>query len=587
MKIENQTLMDHRLRAAAANRSRPAAAATIPGKLAVIFTAIIRKTSYPQITPVRGSFWLMVPPFGMIVVVLGYLGFIMALEHIKNNVPGAQHYAALGTRAGWLAIAQLSLLVLLAGKNNLIGLLTGMSYERLNVLHRWAASGMLLLATLHVGYQNDGWNQYGLRHLEWSTDTCPPTGLGAYVLLCWLNVSTLAPFRNFCYEFFVFQHLVTFFGFIIAIMLHLPSTALYTRVYIWIPIGLYLFDRLIRTQRSMCNNIRPGQATLDVVSGGVTRVRVKTNVERRSCGAYVLLSIPRYGIGQSHPATIASTPTSHNGDLLFILKGHTGFTKDLLNSAKSSTTSLLASKKEGTAIPQKSHVAFIDGPYGASQGDFACFDTILLIAGSTGVTFTLPLLLDLANRATKLTKQLPVRQVEFLWVIRNAEHISWISEELQSAFTKLQQAGIDVKIRIFVTRDDCLAELPSASHELHDNRTAATSLNEPIRYPYNATENDISGSEATTRPSLSNCVTVDPVVNEKVNILECASIELGRPAFQPMISDIVARADGEIGVAVCGPLGLSISAMRTVASLVTRQVTAGQGIYLHVEGFSW
>src|SRR5256885_16558642 len=136
--------MDHRLRAAAERRSRPAAAATV-GRLAAISTAIFRKLSYPQITPVRGSFWLQVPSVGVVVLVLGYLGFILALEHSNNNVPGAQHYAALGLRAGWLAIAQLPLLVLLAGKTNLIGLLTGMSYERLNVLHRWVARGMLLL----------------------------------------------------------------------------------------------------------------------------------------------------------------------------------------------------------------------------------------------------------------------------------------------------------------------------------------------------------------------------------------------------------------------------------------------------------
>jgi ferric-chelate reductase len=121
MVVECQTLMDHRLSAAAANRPSPAAAATVLEKLAAIFTATGRKISYPQFTPVRDSFWLKVPPFGMIVLVLVlcYLGFIMALEHIINDVLGAQHYAALGTRAGWLAIAQVPLLVLLTGETKL------------------------------------------------------------------------------------------------------------------------------------------------------------------------------------------------------------------------------------------------------------------------------------------------------------------------------------------------------------------------------------------------------------------------------------------------------------------------------------
>jgi hypothetical protein len=240
------------------------------------------------------------------------------------------------------------------------------------------------------------------------------------------------------------------------------------------------------------------------------------------------------------------------------------------------------------ALPQKPLIAFIDGPYGGSQGDFACFDSVILIAGSTGVTFTLPLLLDLAHRARKQTKPLPVRRVEFVWVVRKIEYISWISEELQSAFTKLQQqAGIDVKVRIFVTQDDSLADLPSASPEGHDNSTATASSNEPTKLPCIVTKGDFSGCEATATPSPSNSVTVHPGASDKVNISEWASIEPGRPAFDPMISDIVARADGETGVAVCGPLGLSTAVRMSVSSLISRKRTAEQGIYLHVEGFSW
>jgi ferric-chelate reductase len=37
-----------------------------------------------------------------------------------------------------------------------------------------------------------------------------------------MNVSTIAPIRNWRYEIFVVQHLITFFGFIIAVMLHIP-----------------------------------------------------------------------------------------------------------------------------------------------------------------------------------------------------------------------------------------------------------------------------------------------------------------------------------------------------------------------------
>jgi ferric-chelate reductase len=49
----------------------------------------------------------------------------------------------------------------------------------------------------------------------------------------------------------------------------------------------------------------------------------------------------------------------------------------------------------------------------------------------------------------------------------------------------------------------------------------------------------------------------------------------------------MAQAEGETGVAVCGPLGLSTAVRMTVASLTGRKTTDVHGIYLHVEGFSW
>ena len=57
-------------------------------------------------------------------------------------------------------------------------------------------------------------------------------------------------------------------------MIHLQFTALYSRVFIYIPIALYVVDHLIRTLRFACNNIRPGHATLTAYEGGVTKIRL-------------------------------------------------------------------------------------------------------------------------------------------------------------------------------------------------------------------------------------------------------------------------------------------------------------------------
>ena len=110
-------------------------------------------------------------------LLLTYLGFIMGLEYYHDFVPGAQHYQAFSLRAAWVTLAQLPLLLLLAGKNNLIGLVTGIAYERLNVFHRWVGRAIWLTATLHWAYQQHGWDLYGLTAMEKATDVCYPTGV--------------------------------------------------------------------------------------------------------------------------------------------------------------------------------------------------------------------------------------------------------------------------------------------------------------------------------------------------------------------------------------------------------------------------
>lgn len=544
---------------------------------------------------------------------MAYFAWVILLEFVNNNVAGAQHFTSLAVRASWLGVAQVPLLILLAGKNNLIGALSGVSYERLNVLHRWVSRVLLFLITLHLIFLHLSWNAYDLGPLEYATDSCIPTGWATYAILLWINISTIAPIRNFSYEFFVVQHIVTFFGFIIAIMWHLPSTALYSRVYIYIPIALYIIDRIVRSARYAWNNIRPGRATVISLDGGVTRVTVSSNaIKSWTPGAHVFLSIPKFGIGQSHPATIASTPTSHNGKLVFILKAHKGFTSRLLQSANSAT-SLLPTKASNTARTQTSHIALIDGPYGGSYNDFASFDTVLLVAGSTGTTFTLPILLNIACRVHK--QKLPVKRIVFLWIIKNTSWTSWISAELTKAAATLQAAGVELSIQIHVTCDDafttgeeqevecdcacdksagpccCISVEDSDDDEIqtvaNEKGTSTSSSLPPERSLTRVNVQSRSNSpSSTSSTSLSSTK-----AGTKSRVLPCARFHSGRPDFYELLWELLEKAEGETGVACCGSLGLNSDVRRTVVRCSDERAvhkgTGAQGIYLHAECFGW
>jgi len=414
-----------------------------------------------------------------------------------------------------------------------------------------------------------------------------------------MNLSTLAPIRNFAYEFFVVQHLITFFGFIVAIMFHLPSTALYSRVYIYIPIGLYILDRGIRSSRYAWNNSRPARATLTALDGGVTKIVVQSKaIKKWNPGAHVLLSIPKFGLGQSHPATIASVPSSHSGDLVFILKSHKGFTSRLLKTATNSTTSLLPTKSEySTDSETIRHVALIDGPYGSSHLDFGSFDTVLLVSGSTGITFTLPILLDIAARASKA--RLPVKRVVFVWIVKNTSWTSWVSSELISASKSLRAAGIELEIKVHVTCEENFT-----TGEVNENNGFDCACDKSLG-PCCCVNVESDGDEVKeTVDEKAQVVQKNSQINvqtrskssslksgAKSRVLPCATFASGRPNFYEMLWDLLEVAEGETGIAVCGPLGLNSDIRKTVVRCSDERAvhkgTGAQGIYLHSECFGW
>jgi ferric-chelate reductase len=395
--------------------------------------------------------------------------------------------------------------------------------------------------------------------LEWATDTCPTTGIAAYALVIWMNLSTLAPFRNFSYEFFVVQHIITFIGFIVAVMLHIPSTALYARTYIYIAIGFYLFSRLVQSAFYAYRNANPSRATLTRVAGDVTMIRVAhRNLKSWTPGQFVLLGIPRYGPAQSHPATIASTPTSHGGDLVFFLRGHNGFTKRILHASEKS---------------EEPHIALIDGPYGGTQSDFAAFHTVTLIAGSTGISFILPILLSLAARCS--ATKLPLQELNFIWAVKHQASQEWIRSELGAACEALRATGINVNVAIHVTgvyESSTNSSEKALGNGETDSTHSGTGGDAIVAAPKEA-----AATSTAIRPTISSS---GSSTSGSLKGVSLSTTKPGRPDVGALLAVAKKGCVGEMGVAVCGPLGLS----RDVRNAVTGVDGA---VYLHVEGFAW
>jgi ferric-chelate reductase len=61
----------------------------------------------------------------------------------------------------------------------------------------------------------------------------------------------------------------------------------------------------------------------------------------------------------------------------------------------------------------------IDGPYGGPTEDLGQYESVLLFAGGSGVTFTLGILDDIVGRAINGGTSVKTRRVEMSWCVRS------------------------------------------------------------------------------------------------------------------------------------------------------------------------
>ena len=281
----------------------------------------------------------------------------------------------------------------------------------------------------------------------------------------------------------------------------------------------------------------------------------------------------------------------------------------------SSTENLLTKEKhELHPDPEERFLALIDGPYGASHSDFAAFDTTILIAGSTGVTFILPILLDIAHRAS--TQNLPACNIVFVWMIKNTEWAIWIVNELQAAVERLRRVGIEVAVHINVTCDPSFTEAAEDTREcgcdcdvrigpcccetgLEDQDEEDGVTPAPIEKA-TLTDGKAKSSKSTieqpnviSRKSTTSVVTrtVSPMALLRSRLTSFSTLTSGRPDIRAILWAALDNAQGETGVAVCGPAALNKTVRNTVASVSDQRGaskgTGAEGVYLHCEGYEW
>ncbi|KAI0379559.1 ferric reductase like transmembrane component-domain-containing protein [Hypomontagnella monticulosa] len=544
-------------------------------------TAVVREASYPQFyVPIRYLSWMTPPPVGHIILLLAYWAVISYMMAYGNGALDEGYMERVGYRNAWIAATQMPFVYMLASRANVIALIVGTSYEKLNWLHRWVARTMFVTATVHGFVFYDSWLQDGSLEFELEIMPMIKYGFGAWGILLWMTITSFKPFRYMAYEIFVFQHILSAVLLLWASYHHIPSKGKYI---VWWSIVAICLDRAFRLGLLIWRNIKIPpkrsnsegkqwigyQTQLSRVGDSMTVLTIKDVRFKWSAGQHIYLWLPRVGPLEAHPYTIASPhqspETCNSNSIQLVVRAHAGFSKRLNRF----TRKLEASGR------QQTFMAFLVGPYG-HQPRWDIFETMILISASTGASYTLPILESVLNsESASCTKRL-----DFLVAAKQGEEVRFYQERLHEAIGKAESLGIELIVHIAITEDDQLESLPnmrlpesSESSTPHEKKV----VDEEIMVSVN--------TEGVVRPLMGETGQTYAGSSPESHIYRSES----RPDIVRFIETAVEATGGETGVVVCGGQSLVAKVRTTVAKISDERAvhkgTGAQGIYLHVEEF--
>lgn len=548
-------------------------------------TAITRELLYSQpvyftgrisryFTPLPIGRWLLLIMYWIVI-----LSFLWDKTIIRKGDPMyAYRWEKVAFRAAWVSVTQVPFLYLLSCRWNPITLLTGISYERFNWLHRWAARTLFLTVIVHWSFFYHSWTIYEIVSTQMIFMPMVKWGFAAWGVLTWMILSGFGVFRDLNYEFFVIQHIAGAGVMLWLLFVHVPKDAQYN---IWISVAFLAFDWAGRILHGTLQNTHvlgrlkskvPGyELRLEALPGEVTRVTIEDVDFGWMAGQHVYINIPSLRPFENHPFTIANAPEnpSEAGSktLIILIQARLGFSRSVHNAAV---------KDDGHDHRRR---AFLSGPWGTPP-QLSHYETVVLVATSTGASFVVPLLQAIVRSRGC------VRNVELHWIVRTEDHIGWFRDELEALMRQSQGMELKPQIRIHVTRSQ------EAAREVE---TQYGSVKVEVNVEVNvAMESLEQRSSMSSMPSMeSGRMPLSPLPPQQNGRQRVPTmiISHGRPTIESLIQPAVEHALGETAIVACGGLSIAAQTRTYVAKLADERAvhkgTGAQGIYLFTETYGW
>lgn len=363
---------------------------------------------------------------GQVLLMAGYAAMVFYCGFYKSN-PFSDPL-----RAGWVVTSQIPFVYIFASKNNLVGALVGVGYEKLNYLHRLIGRLLVVGANVHaIGYVYK-WSLAG----QLSTELAQPYIRWAFVaLVCvdLLGFGSLQFVRSKSYNLFIITHVLGSFVFLFAVCYHSHACI----PYIAVASAFYGLDHLIRLVKT-----RITTATLRPIPElGLTRVEIPSLNSGWRAGQHVRLRVLSTGMGffgltEVHPFTIANVERTEEGMVLMCKKAGRWTTKmyELSATAKYG--------EQGREVGKNVRV-MVEGPYGGVGNTvISSYSGALFVAGGSGITFALSAVQELV----RLGNDSSVRTIDIVWSIPDAASLT----PMIPLFTSFIEQSTSARLRVFV-----------------------------------------------------------------------------------------------------------------------------------------
>ncbi|KAI0635390.1 iron reductase [Trametes polyzona] len=443
-------------------------------------------------------------------------------------------------RAGFVATSQIPIVIALGTKNNVVGMLIGFGYERLNYLHRFAGRMLVLTANVHaIGYFYS-WSSAG----TFKTHIAKPDMQWALVALIATDMLLLLSSDLFRQKFynsiFIPSHVISVILFLVAVCFHVPFAV----PYVLVAVGFYGYDRLMRLLKSRVSmaRLRP------LPDLGMTRVEIPAINAGWRAGQHVRLRVLSLGMGfrgwaEAHPFTIASVSRSPSGEGLVLMCKKAGdWTNRLYELAQR------ADYGEANGVGSNVQVV-VEGPYGGpGHAIFGSFSGAMFVAGGSGITFALAAVQDLMKKDLEFKSR--VRAIELVWSVQDPAALQPLIPLFSTLLAQSRNAYANLRISVFYTR------APSSPEAVKAYRLPPGLTLSPMR------------------PKLPGILS--GVVDRSVALFSGGK---ERRRGGSTLTGVI--------VGVCGPASLGDEVRKAVAEFPAKRRKAVGGIELHEEAFGW